>query len=151
VKLTVSQTSAIKNEPGALGAALMTAFFIAIIPKCPLCWVALLSSIGLTSTIAFEWLQPLAAFLLLISLLALFVRAKRRAMYGPFVLGVIAAGSIYLFKFRLDYASGVYAGSIALFASSIWGNLPRNLTAIHTSDKNGDHDQYDCPQKCRQS
>ena len=118
----------------------------------PLCWMALLSSLGVTSTIAFEWLRPLAAFLLLISLLALFVRAKQRAMYGPFVLGVIAAGSIYLFKFRLDYAPGVYTGSIALFASSIWGNLPRNLTAIHASDENGGHhDQYDCPQKCRQS
>lgn len=146
MKLTVSQTSAIKYEPGA---AAITAFLIAVIPKCPLCWMALLSSIGVTSAIAFEWLRPLAAFLLLISVLALFVRAKQRAMYGPFVLGVIAAGSIYLFKFRLDYAPGMYAGGIALFASSIWGNLPGNLT---TSDENGGHhDQYDCPQKCRQS
>ncbi len=114
--------------------------------------MALLSSIGVTSAIAFEWLRPLATALLLVSVLALFFRAKQRAFYGPFVLGMMAAGAIYLFKFRLDYAPGVYAGGIALFASSIWGNLPRNLTAIHTSDENGGHyDQHDCPQKCRQS
>jgi hypothetical protein len=127
-QVRVKHTAA-RYQSRDVGISAITSFLIAVSPKCPLCWVALMSSMGAVSVIRSEWLQPMAVSLLLASALSLFVRARRRALYGPFLLGVLAATSIYLCRFRFDYDTGFYAGAIALFASSLWSALPRRKTS----------------------
>lgn len=95
-------------------------------PKCPLCWAALMSALAVGPAISFQWLRPLALALLLISITASFIRARRRDAFGAFYLTVVAAGSMYLFKFTLNYETGVYIAGATLFVASIWNALPKH-------------------------
>jgi hypothetical protein len=65
------------------GTGILPAFAVAILPKCPLCWMAILGTFGLSSTIGVEWLRPMAALFLLIAVGALGLRARRIHAYGP--------------------------------------------------------------------
>ena len=99
-------------------------------PKCPICWMGLMSALGVSSVINKAWLRPLAIMLLLLPVIALFVRARRRGGYGPFVLGIIAAAAMYFFKFELFYDPGVYLSGAALVGASI--GMPRFNAEIAT-------------------
>jgi len=129
VKQIPSQPSAGRHQSGDVSITAITTFLIAVSPKCPLCWMALMSSMGAASVISARWLQPLAIALLLTSILALFVRTRRRSFYGPLLLGLLAALTMYLCKFRFDYDAGLYVSAAALFVSSIWSALPRRMSA----------------------
>lgn len=94
-------------------------------PKCPLCWAALMSALAVGPAIGFQWLRPLAVALLLISIAASFFRSRQRDAFGPFYLTLAAAVSIYLFKFTLNFDAGVYLAGAGLFVASIWNALPR--------------------------
>lgn len=96
------------------------------IPKCPLCWAALMSAIAVGPAIKFQWLRPVAVTLLLVSVMASFFRSRRRAAFGPFYVTVAAAFSMYLFKFTLDSDPGVYLAAATLFGASIWNAWPRH-------------------------
>ena len=95
-------------------------------PKCPLCWAALMSAVAVGPAISFQWLRPLALTLLLISIAASFLRARRRDAFGAFYLTAVAASSMYLFKFTLNYDTGVYVAGATLFVASIWNALPKH-------------------------
>jgi hypothetical protein len=82
--------------------------------------MALMSAVGVGSTINLYWLQPLAIALLLFSVSALFLGARRRQGYGPFIAGLFAAIAIYFSKFTLNYDIGVYLGGVTLLGASIW-------------------------------
>jgi hypothetical protein len=112
-----------------IGLSAITTFLIAAMPKCPVCWMALLGSMGAASAIRVEWLRPLALAFLLSSVLALFVRSRRRSVYGPFLLGLTAAVMMYECKFLFDSNVGVKLSALALLASSVWSNLPRRQVA----------------------
>src|SRR5262245_43330232 len=89
-------------------------------PKCPICWMALMSALGVGSTINSSWLQPVAIALLLLSVSALYMGARRRQGYRPFFLGLFAAIALYFSKFKLNYDIGVYLGGVTLLGASIW-------------------------------
>src|SRR5262245_55672446 len=93
---------------------------MAILPKCPLCWIALTSALGLGSFITAHWLRPIAVSLLLLPLSALFLCARRARCYLPFVVALIAAVSMYLSKFVLNSDPGVYLSGLAIFIASLW-------------------------------
>jgi hypothetical protein len=105
---------------GSIGASAIPAMLTVAMPKCPICWMGLMSVLGVSSVINKAWLRPLAIMLLLLPVIALFVRARRRGGYGPFVLGIIAAAAMYFFKFELFYDPGVYLSGAALVGASIW-------------------------------
>lgn len=107
----------------SIGFSAMPAILLAAIPKCPLCWMALMSAVGAGSSISSSWLQPLTVALLLFSVSALFVRARRLRRYVPFSLGLLAAVAIYLCKFRFNYEVGVYLSAATLLVASIWNVL----------------------------
>lgn len=90
-----------------------------------------MSAVGAGSTISSVWLQPAALAMLLISVSALLVRARRRGGYGPFILGFVAAVSLYLFKFSLNYDPGVYLSGATLVGASIWNTLPKRQAAAN--------------------
>lgn len=116
---------AIESRSGNIGFSVLTTILIAAMPKCPICWMALMGALGVTSAINSEWLQPLAVTLLLLSVGALFVRARRRHGYGPFFAGFVAALAMYLCKFEFNYDLGVYLSGAALLGASIWNALPK--------------------------
>lgn len=99
---------------------------IAVMPKCPICWLGLMSVFGVGSVINAYWLKPVVAVLLFLSVSALLVRGRRRGGYGPFLLGLMAAILIYMCKFGFDYDVGVYLGGGMLVGTSIWNALPKH-------------------------
>lgn len=103
-----------------LGITILPAFAAALVPKCPLCWMAILSSLGLGPAIGAAWLQPLTLFFLALALGAIAYRARRRGAYGALILGISAAIIIYISKFIFGLDSGAYLGSAALIAASFW-------------------------------
>src|ERR1041384_4352548 len=91
-----------------LGYSTVTVLLTAAMPKCPLCWAALMSAVAVGPAINFYWLRPVAVLLLLISIAVAFFRSRMREAFGPFYVTVAAAISMYLFKFTLNHDGGVY-------------------------------------------
>jgi hypothetical protein len=123
VKDAIPQHSHPRHGLRFVSASTIATFLIAAVPKCPMCWIAVMGGLGAASTIHLRWLQPLAIALLFSSLLALFLRSRRRSGYGPFLLGLIAGVAMYEFKFVLDSGVGVSLSAVTLFGSSIWSSL----------------------------
>lgn len=112
-----------KPEWLRLNLQLLPALSVALLPKCPLCLLSIMSVVGLGSVVTVTWLLPLMLVFLGAPLLSLAMNARRRHSYGPLVLGLIAAGFIALgkFYFNSNFAAGV--GIILLFVASLW-NAP---------------------------
>jgi hypothetical protein len=94
--------------------------------------MALMSALGVGSTVNTTWLQPLAAGLLFMLLCVLLARARRRRSYAPLCLGLIAGVAMYLSKFKFNYEVGVYLSGAALVGASIWNALPLRQAADDT-------------------
>jgi hypothetical protein len=125
----VQSRAVLKHSSGGIGVSAISAVLLAAMPKCPLCWIALMGALGVGPAIRSVWLQPLAIILLLLPITALLIRASHRRGYGPFFLGLVAAASMYLFKFRLDQDAGFYLAGAVLLGASIWNALPRRTPA----------------------
>lgn len=102
----------------------------ALLPKvaCPACWPAyagVLSAFGLTFLMETRWLLPLTASFLVLAVGTLAFRAPRRRGYGPFGLGLIAAGLVLVGKFGFDSDSAMYVGVALLVGASLWNAWPR--------------------------
>ena len=110
----------VRSGSSSIGLSVITTALMAAIPKCPLCWMALMSACGFGWVINPSWSYSLAFCLLLVPLSLLTVSAHRARSYGPFFSGTVAAIAMYLCKFRFNYATGVYLGGIALFGASVW-------------------------------
>ena len=93
---------------------------LAIAPKCPLCWIALLSVLGVSWPIDSSDLRSIVILLTLVPLGMLLVFTLRSRDYRPMLVGIIAAVALYAFKFRLGLNVGVYVSSAALFGATIW-------------------------------
>ena len=115
----------IRIQSRSIGLSAVPMALTAAMPKCPLCWAALMSAVGVGSAINFQWLHPMAVVLLLVSVGASYFRARRRLGFAAFYLTLVAALTMYLCKFRLNYDFGVYLSGTALFAASIWNALPK--------------------------
>lgn len=94
-------------------------------PKCPLCWLVLMSTLGIGPVIGSQWLQPIMISLLVLSTAGLFVRARRLSVYGPFILGVTAAIAMYLCKFKFNYDIGVYLSGVILVSAAVWNVMAK--------------------------
>ena len=116
----------------AIGLSAIPAMLTACLPKCPICWMALMGALGVSSTLTAGWLRPLAIVFLLIPVSALFIRARRRGGYAPFTLGVIAASAMYFCKFELFYDPGTYVSGVALVGASIWNATSKRRTRDKT-------------------
>ena len=87
-----------------LNGALLPSVGVAFLPKlaCPACWPAyagLFSALGLGFFDYTPLLLPLTALFLLIAVTALAYRARQRRGYSPFLLGVLAAGTLCIGPF----------------------------------------------------
>ena|ERR1043165_652630 len=104
----------------SIGVSAASTLLLAIIPKCPLCWMALVGAIGISWPVSSEWLRLFVIALSLVPLGLLLFRARRSHDYRPFALGVIAVTALYVFKFWLALDAGVYLCGAALFAVTLW-------------------------------
>ncbi len=105
--------------------ALVPALGVAALPKCPICLMALLSSIGLGGLIEARWLLPLMFTLLGAAVGMLAFRARSRRGLGPFYVGLFAAFILLLSKFYLDHRPSMYVGAALLIGASVWNSLPK--------------------------
>lgn len=100
----------------AVGASLLPSL------SCPACWPAyasLLSSVGLSFLGEGRFLLWLNVAALLVSLMVLWRRA-RRAGYLPVVIAALAAITILLGKFWLNWNPANWTGAAALLAAFVW-------------------------------
>ena len=93
----------------------------------------LISSVGLSFFMQFEYLAPLLAVSLILAVGAFGFGAKRRRGYGPFVVGVVAAGVLILGKFVIVSDGAVCGGLIALVCASLWNSWPRSVSTVHSN------------------
>ena len=106
---------------------------VSILPKlaCPACWPAyagLLTSVGLGFLISAVYLLPLTAAFLVLALGAMVIRANMRHGYGPFLLGLVAAGGVLIGKFVWESKPTMYGGVGLLVIASLWNAWPRRDT-----------------------
>lgn len=95
---------------------------------CPACWPAyagILASVGLGFLLDERYLLPLTASFLALAVGALAFRASRRRGYGPFGLGLQAAGIVLLGRFAVRVETATYAGIGLLVTASVWNAWPR--------------------------
>jgi len=106
---------------------------VSLLPKlaCPACWPAyagLLTSVGLGFLLSVVYLFPLTTAFLVLALGALAFRAKQRRGYGPFLLGIVAAGGVLLGKFVWESTLIMHGAVGLLVLSSLWNTWPRRGT-----------------------
>ncbi|MHB8502188.1 MAG: MerC family mercury resistance protein [Candidatus Acidiferrales bacterium] len=106
---------------------------VSLLPKlaCPACWPAyagLLTSVGLGFLLSVVYLFPLTTAFLVLALGALAFRAKQRRGYGPFLLGIVAAGGVLLGKFVWESTLIMHGAVGLLVISSLWNTWPRGGT-----------------------
>jgi hypothetical protein len=123
--------TAIRNQSRNIGFSALSAILVAALPKCPLCWIALMSALGVGSALNSTWLQPLIIVLLFLPVSMLLAGAHRRRGYGPFFLGLLAAIAMYLCKFRLNYDFGVYLSGATLLGASVWNIVTKQQEAAN--------------------
>jgi hypothetical protein len=123
-------TSASAKNPRRSGAGAVVAaslgFLIAFFPKCPMCWAAFLSGLGISglSKIPYpRFLFPFLVVLLVVHLLLLIMQASH-AGYGPFFISV--AGVLTLLLVR-QYAPEVQwalnSGIVLMLGGSVWNSF----------------------------
>jgi len=112
--------TAVRPGSSTVGLSGIMTALIALMPKCPICWMALMSAFGLSWVISPSWSRPLVFGFLLVPVGLLTLSAHRARRYGPFFVGAVAAIVMYLCKFQFNYETGVYLGGIALFGASLW-------------------------------
>lgn len=111
--------------------SIVPAVAVAFLPKlaCPACWPAyagLLSSLGIGFFDYTSYLLPLTAVFLLIAVVALAYRAKQRRGNKPLLLGLLAAGILFIGKFYFDSDATMYVGLVLLVSASLWNTWPKS-------------------------
>lgn len=95
---------------------------------CPACWpiyAGVLSTLGLGFLLSGQYLLPLTALCLFVTIFALGFRARARRGYGPFFLGLIATALILFGKFAEQSNALAYGGMGLLIVGSVWNSWPR--------------------------
>ena len=111
-----------------LPAGILPALVAAILPKCPLCFMAyagILGIFGIDPFLYSFWILPATICFSTFTLIVLFFQARRNNKYLPFFTGMAAVAFILLGKFYLDSNPVIYAAIAALLASSVWLSIPK--------------------------
>lgn len=117
---TCHQLPAERRGRRRLGFTLVPALAAALLPKCPLCLMGVMSAVGLSFSIKASWLLPLSLFFLLTTTVALTLQARAGRSYRTLVLGVGAVAVITSSKFYVDSNLLTYSGVVILAAHSLW-------------------------------
>ncbi len=109
-----------------LASSSASAALFAVLPKCPMCLIALLAPLGITVSGTGSFLVFLGAMLLAIPLVLFWVPACRKCGFRPLLLALLGACVMMAGRFALDSTALMVAGAVIMFASALWtARLPR--------------------------
>lgn len=107
---------------------------VALLPKCPLCLMGIMSAFGLGTVVSVVWLKPLTLMFLGTAVVSLAIRARWSGVYGPLLLGLVATAIVFVSKFYLDYPPADYGGLALLLAATLWGAFARRQAVPDSRD-----------------
>ena len=107
---------------GTLVLGILVAFF----PKCPVCWAAYCSALGLAGLSELPYpgiLLPVLSGLLLLNLFLLGKQAPKVG-FGPLLLGVTGTACLFLFRrYAPELHWGLNGGVLLMVAGFAWNSL----------------------------
>lgn len=106
--------------------------FLAVAPKCPICFFAYFGIFGVATASASVyrvWLPPLTAIWLSLTVGMIIFQRGGRSRYGPVLLGVFAALAVLAGRFIVDYQPLAYLGIAALVVAVVWRTRSRESAA----------------------
>ena len=137
----VDQAAALVNEPAqpepvastvAPIAGASASLAIAFFPKCPVCWTAYMSVIGiggLEQVPYSPWLRPALVVLMLLNVLSVWVRGRTTGRMIGFYLVAAGAMTILLSKTSAVLGPAAAAGVLLTVAGSLVSAMERHLAA----------------------
>src|SRR3954468_23113626 len=111
-------------DPRAAVTAALPTIAAALLPKCPLCLVAIASSVGLELPLLAPALLPLMVILLAISLTLIFRASRRCGHFGGSVLASVAVPLLIAQRVFAMPAFVAHGSVLLLVAAAIWTALP---------------------------
>lgn len=115
-----------QNPRGRSAATLGVSFLVAFFPKCPLCWAAWSSSLGLAGILQGPHVELLFPVLLGLLGVHLWLMLKQvpQVGYGPLLLSTAGILTLLAVRRYLSEAHWLLAGGILLMlAGSVWNSL----------------------------
>jgi protein SCO1/2 len=100
---------------------------IAVFPKCPICWAAYMSALGIAGLkdIPYApWLVPLFALGVGVNLWILYQARHKRNGLTPFWVSSLGAASLLIGGLWLNLTTGMYVGILLILLGSILNSLP---------------------------
>jgi protein SCO1/2 len=119
----------VKSRMSGLFSALLS-FFVVFFPKCPLCWAAYLSILGITNigVLRFtHWLLPVFVLLLFINLFSLYRGARRRNGFLPFYMSLSGILCIVFPGLILHMKMGSYLGLCLILPGAMLNSLSHSV------------------------
>lgn len=112
------------------------ALLIAIAPKCPFCWAAYLSLLGLSGIplLALEWVMPVLIFLFLLHLSAIGKRACSRRIFLPLILSGVGFSALMV-NLLWDLPLLTYPGILFIVLGSISSAISHPCAAATGASK----------------
>lgn len=101
---------------------------MAVLPKCPLCFMAYAGVIGIFGIDPFLyrwWLLPFTSALAAFTLTVLFFQARRKSRYLAFCVSLFTIAALLLGKFYLNSDPVFYAALVLLLVSAAWVSIPK--------------------------
>ena len=108
-----SEAPSIQRRPASTMLGAFASVGVAFFPKCPVCWAAYLSLLGIAGLERvpyFPWLQPLLGVVMLANLASVWLRGRKTERMAGFYLAVTGAITILLSNLRLEWRSGAVIG-----------------------------------------
>lgn len=119
----IQNSENIKNKNSrsvSLLVSIMFPFIAALLPKCPLCVMAILSVLGLSIDINAEIFYPLTFLFILLGLGAMTLQARHKQEFKPLFLGILASMLIIAGKFYLPISIIFYSGLLLFTVAIMW-------------------------------
>lgn len=102
------------------------ALFIAFSPKCPICWAAWLSGLGLISANSIPyrpWYLYISIALISLNIVTLYLLNKKHDL-RPLVINMTGVLLIIVNRFTINSSLFMIAGGILLLAGAAWSSMP---------------------------
>ena len=116
-----SKTTVTQRRPTSMLGA-FASVGVAFFPKCPVCWAAYLSLLGIAGLerVPYSpWLQPLLASVMLANLAFVWLRGRKTERMAGFYLAAAGAITILLSNIRLEWQSAAVIGVGLTFLGSL--------------------------------
>ena len=106
--------------------ALALSFLVAFFPKCPMCWAAYCSALGLAGISGSPYMEALLPLLVAMLGFHLISLAKQvgKVGYGPLLISVAGAATLFLVRhFTPSLQWGLNGGILLIVGGSVWNSF----------------------------